>query len=162
MTGYELRRNIDMTLGHFWRESYGQIYPSLASLEADGLVTAEATGREGSRRYRITAAGRQRLHDWLDRLGPSTPPRHTLLLQVFFGRQLGPGRIRELVEAERARAEQSLTTLTAIEHEVRTEEGYELDRPYWLLTLDHGRRSARAVIEWADAALVALGDEQHR
>ena len=162
MTGYELRRNIDATLGHFWRESYGQIYPSLASLEAEGLVAAEPTEREGSRRYRITVTGRRRLRAWLDRLGPPSPPRHPLLLQVFFGRQLGAERVAELVRAERARAEQSLATLTAIEAEVRIERGYEHDRPYWLLTIDHGRRSAEAVMAWADAALVALAAEQHR
>jgi DNA-binding PadR family transcriptional regulator len=156
MTGYELRRNIETTIGHFWRESFGQIYPSLASLEAERLITSSPAAREGSRRYRITATGRRRLRDWLVQLGPTAPPRNPLLLQLFFGRQLGDEHCRNLLLTERDRACAMLDTLTAIDHEVRTEAGYEADRPYWLLTIDHGRRTAQAVVEWADAALAAL------
>lgn len=156
MTGYELRRNIEATIGHFWRESYGQIYPSLASLEAEGLITSSPAEREGSRRYRITATGRRRLRTWLDQLGSPPPPRNPLLLQLFFGRQLGDDRCRELLAAERDRARQALAEYAAIGLEVRSETGYEADRPYWLLTLDHGRRSAQAVLDWAEASLAAL------
>jgi DNA-binding PadR family transcriptional regulator len=36
MTGYALRENIRNVLGHFWSESYGQIYPTLTELERNG------------------------------------------------------------------------------------------------------------------------------
>ena len=32
-TGYGVRQAITQTLGHFWQESFGQIYPCLADLE---------------------------------------------------------------------------------------------------------------------------------
>ncbi len=31
MTGYAVRESIRDVLGHFWSESFGQIYPALAS-----------------------------------------------------------------------------------------------------------------------------------
>ena len=37
MSGYELRAAISEVLGHFWHESYGQIYPCLAALEEAGF-----------------------------------------------------------------------------------------------------------------------------
>ena len=31
LTGYEIRQAISTVLGHFWHESFGQIYPCLAT-----------------------------------------------------------------------------------------------------------------------------------
>ena len=36
MHGYELKKRLDEQLGHFWRISYGSLYPSLKRLAADG------------------------------------------------------------------------------------------------------------------------------
>ena len=41
MTGYAVREEIRQVLGHFWSESYGQIYPALAELQRDGLIEAQ-------------------------------------------------------------------------------------------------------------------------
>ena len=62
MTGYALREAIVEVLGHFWRESFGQIYPILQKLEAEGLVAcvgAEGRGRRQSRKYAITETGQE-------------------------------------------------------------------------------------------------------
>jgi DNA-binding PadR family transcriptional regulator len=36
MTGYAVREEIRQVLGHFWSESYGQIYPPWPSSSATG------------------------------------------------------------------------------------------------------------------------------
>jgi DNA-binding PadR family transcriptional regulator len=36
MTGYAEREEIRQVLGHFWSESYGQIYPTLAEFRRNG------------------------------------------------------------------------------------------------------------------------------
>lgn len=41
MSGYDLKQLIGWSIGHFWREGYGQIYPTLKDLEAEGLVRRE-------------------------------------------------------------------------------------------------------------------------
>ena len=47
MSGYDLGQIIRTSVGHFWRESYGQIYPNLKSLAAEGLVTAKTETAKG-------------------------------------------------------------------------------------------------------------------
>ncbi len=47
MSGYDLGQLIRISVGHFWRESYGQIYPNLKKLASDGLVTAKDRASEG-------------------------------------------------------------------------------------------------------------------
>ena len=38
MSGYDIRQLIPRSIGHFWSESYGQIYPGLKRLSAAGFV----------------------------------------------------------------------------------------------------------------------------
>ena len=45
MTGYGLRQAIAGSVGHFWQESFGQLYPTLRRLAQEGLVEARATPR---------------------------------------------------------------------------------------------------------------------
>ena len=68
MTGYDIKRYIEISVGNFWRESYGQIYPTLRSLTEDGLVrrqTRQQRGRPGRHVYSITGKGRKELREWL-------------------------------------------------------------------------------------------------
>ena len=52
MTGYAVREAIRDVLGHFWNESFGQIYPTLAQLQRDGLVQRSQGERSGHRSTR--------------------------------------------------------------------------------------------------------------
>ena len=56
MTGYAVREEIRQVLGHFWSESYGQIYPTLAELQRNGLIEAQQGTRPGSSTYTLTPA----------------------------------------------------------------------------------------------------------
>ena len=61
-TGYEIRKlSTEGKYSYFVEASYGAIYPALAKLEKDGLVTCRIEAVEGkpSRKvYSITDAGR--------------------------------------------------------------------------------------------------------
>ena len=41
MSGYEIKRLVEMGLRHFWNESYGQLYPTLAALVDDEALVTE-------------------------------------------------------------------------------------------------------------------------
>jgi DNA-binding PadR family transcriptional regulator len=59
MHGYELIQALDERFGGTYKPSAGTIYPRLAKLEAEGLVTKTTTGRKST--YAITEAGRAEL-----------------------------------------------------------------------------------------------------
>jgi len=150
MTGYALRAAIVETLGHFWSESFGQIYPTLARLTADGLVTKDDDGR-----FTITSAGRAHLRARLAEPYDVAPQRNPLLLRLFFGRTLGRDACRALLRDAGARATAQLAALRAVRDEI-AQEPPSPDHPYGLITLDYGERMARAHLEWAEASLRAL------
>ena len=59
MHGYELIQALEERFGGTYTPSAGTIYPRLAKLEAEGLVTKTTSGRKSV--YAITAAGREEL-----------------------------------------------------------------------------------------------------
>ena len=156
MTGYAVREAIRDVLGHFWSESFGQIYPTLARLERHGFIRRRGSPRSGSSTFAITAAGRRRLQELLGEPIQPEPQRNGLMLRLFFGRQLGPDECRSLIEGARADALRRLEEFRAIRDEVERDDAHADDRPYWLLTVAAGEQSARAAIAWADEALEAL------
>ena len=111
MTGYALRESIRDVLGHFWSESFGQIYPTLAQLEGQGFVKRRGSSRPGSSTFAITASGGARLRQLLAQPIQPVPPRNGLMLRLFFGRHLGPEACRSLVLEARADAERIRETL---------------------------------------------------
>lgn len=62
-TGYEIRKlSVEGEFAYFVDASYGSIYPALAKLEADGLVTSHVEPQDGKpakKVYAITSAGRR-------------------------------------------------------------------------------------------------------
>lgn len=156
MTGYRLREEIRTVLGHFWSESFGQIYPALRVLEQEGLVERLGGKRAGASNYALTATGRTRLRELLAQPIESQPPRNGLLLRLFFGRQLGSGACRELLLDTRQLVEQRLGALRAIRAEMASEPHYAADQPYWLMTVSFGEHSARATLAWIEESLAAL------
>jgi DNA-binding PadR family transcriptional regulator len=55
LSGYDIRRIYAQSLGNFWSESYGAIYPILKRLEEEGLATREvATSCTAGSRCRPT------------------------------------------------------------------------------------------------------------
>lgn len=159
MSGYAVREAIRDVLGQFWSESFGQIYPALAELEAGGYVARLPGDGRGSR-YALTEAGRERLRELLLTPAEPAPPRNGLLLRLFFGHELGLEGSVALVREQRDRALASLAALGAARADVEAEPevgpGSE-HRRYALLVISAGEHSARAALSWAEEALVELG-----
>ncbi len=44
LSGYDIKKKIDYMISHFWDVGYGQIYPTLKTLEAEGLITKIYSG----------------------------------------------------------------------------------------------------------------------
>jgi DNA-binding PadR family transcriptional regulator len=158
MTGYALREAIRDVLGHFWSESFGQIYPTLAELERQRHVKRRGSSRPGSSTFAMTASGKARLKELLAQPIQPAPPRNGLMLRLFFGRHLGPEACRSLVLQARADAEARLARYGAIRRDILEDVDHATDGPYWLLTVAAGEHAARATLAWADEALASLDE----
>jgi DNA-binding PadR family transcriptional regulator len=161
MTGYGLRKAIAESVGHFWQESFGQLYPALRQLAAEGLVEARATrggpGRGGAT-YHVTAAGRAALAGWLAQPPALEPERNELLLKVFFAGAVPPEVTARNLDAAavalralRAEYEGISAAIEAVPARSR-----HADAPYWRLTLDFGLDYTRMALAWLERAQATL------
>jgi PadR family transcriptional regulator, regulatory protein AphA len=159
MSGYDIRQLISQSIGHFWSESYGQIYPGLKQLAAEGLVekkTERNKGKPDRHLYSITPDGRERLREWLKIPVAEEVARNELLLKLFFGAHVSPSINREHVALNMEFHERSLKIYTAMAKQLQIDHANDPQLPYWLITLNHGKHYSGAMLKWCKETLAEL------
>jgi PadR family transcriptional regulator AphA len=116
-SGYDIKTVVDRSTRFFWAASYGQIYPELRRLEREGLIEGadEPNGARSRRVYRITAAGRKALEEWLLGSTVTIELRDESLLRLFFADALPRAQALQLLEGRKKGHEAYLEILRAIE-----------------------------------------------
>lgn len=159
ISGYDLKKVADISVGYIWHPSKTQIYSVLRSLVAAECATSShvvQVGRPNKQLYLITAAGDAAVQDWLARDDETTDPDASMLvLKLFFGGQGDRAAlIRQLTSFRDAYAER----LTTYESKWSTDDPREfvISDDFTRLTLDYGIARAHAAKTWADAALEEL------
>jgi PadR family transcriptional regulator AphA len=159
MSGYGMRMVISQSIGHFWSESFGQIYPALKRLTAEGYVekkTERQKGRPDRNMYSLTPKGREKLREWL--MVPAEPevPRNELLLKLFFGSRAPVSASRANVATFVERHERALKVYAGIVKEIKRERGNDPQAPYWLMTVSYGQHYSEALVKWGRETLKQL------
>jgi DNA-binding PadR family transcriptional regulator len=103
--GYQLRARLELALGPLAEAlNAGHVYVTLGRLEKAGLVSAERVGqvdRPDRKVYELTAAGRERVAEWLaDTTWPKTAPAE-FHLKLVAAAAAGLGDPVRIVDAQR-------------------------------------------------------------
>ena len=159
MSGYDVKKLIERSIAHFWNESYGQIYPILNRLAAEGLAERrreKQRGKPDRQIYSLTDKGRQELARWLAVPARQEPFRNELLLKLFLGAE-GPvaESIRQIEHYESSQRT-LLGMYMGIEQRVREELTGHPQLPFSLVTLHHGQHRCRAMLAWCTASIRTL------
>jgi len=103
--GYELRARLRLALGPLGEElNAGHVYVTLTRLEKAGLVASEGTsGPERSERkiYELTAAGQQRVTEWLSEVSWPKPDLADFHLKLIAATAAGLADPLGIVDAQR-------------------------------------------------------------
>lgn len=159
MSGYDIKKALDSSVGNFWSENFGNIYPVLKRLERDGLVdkrTERGAGSPDRHVYSVTQAGRDVFERWLRSTPEPQPPRNELLLQVFFSHRLDRGELVAKLTAERERTLGKLEALRTVEKQIIDPARQHPESMQWVMTLRYGQRMSQGVLEWCDECLTML------
>lgn len=155
LTGYDLTKKFDTTIGFFWSAKHSQIYPELANLTQEGLVTFELvtqTSKPNKKVYTITEAGREALKDWMNTPRERRTVKDPLLMRAWIVGLVEPElAIAQLREAL-AEYEQRCEVFRQIEAGTRAEGAFEPNADNeWLgagLALRCGVMQAQAYRDW--------------
>jgi DNA-binding PadR family transcriptional regulator len=164
-TGYDVKRFSEYSTRFFWGVSFGQIYPELRRLEGQGLVEAEDDPRGAVRRraYRLTDAGRARLHEWLTADEPLLfEYRDEALLKLFFGdllaREETLGNLRRMRDEHR----QDVAFFRETLEPEATRQAAETGLEFPLVALRYGIELLEWMADWADRAETELREAPAR
>lgn len=177
MSGYDIKKFIEIALSHFWHESYGQLFPTLNRLVDEGLARKKSDPKSGNRPryvYTITAKGRRAFEAWLREPSESPKVRNEIQLKFFLTSRSEPKESRRLLTEYRDQQSDQLEEYrlseTILARAVRDgtppEEVVEIlgeESPsnaheflIFYLTLRHGILAIEARLEWIDESLRAL------
>jgi PadR family transcriptional regulator, regulatory protein AphA len=144
-TGYGLLRHFEESLSYAWPASHSQIYPELARMLEEGLISEKELGPRNSRTYAITSEGLQEVRRWLAETDPERRVRSDAILRTFFLWLLEPTDARAQVERELAYWQDVLDELEAIRSKPR---GRSRKEHAYGLALEGGIRMTEARIDW--------------
>jgi len=117
-TGYEIRKmSTEGECSYFVDASYGSIYPALARLEAEGLVTCrveQQDGRPAKKVYSITDEGRKTFHDSLFNDLDDDVFRSEFLLFARFAADLPASLVKNRLEERVARLDDEIKQLEEV------------------------------------------------
>ena len=182
MSGYDIKKLVEMSLSHFWSESYGSLFPTLNALVEEGLATRRVDPASGGRRrreYAITPKGRRAYETWLREPAGPVQTRNELQLKFFLTSRGSADDSIRLLEEYRAQQRQLYTEFRSSEavlaQAVRDDEmpdevvpllgetsGRSNELLIFYLTLRHGILAIEARMAWIAEALRALRSRRRR
>lgn len=153
MHGYELKKQLNQKLGHFWQVSLGSLYPTLSRLWERGAIEAIFSGEDTPRRknvYRITERGEQEFLKLIDDRATTQWEEEKFPLRFAFFRYVKPEIRIRLLERRKAYLHEKLDDLRA-----SLREAHERIDSYTLSLMRHGLDSTASDIAWLDELIVA-------
>jgi DNA-binding PadR family transcriptional regulator len=156
LTGYELMKLFDGSVGYFWHATHPQIYKELARLERAGQIahrSVEQRGRPTKKIYSLSDSGRGELLDWLRVPAGTQRVKDEMMLKTFCSGLLSESEALELLRRHRELHEVKLQRYQELERFLESGLGTasrERLGPY--LTLLRGIRYERDYIGWCDEA----------
>lgn len=163
ISGYELNKAFQASIQHFWNTDQSQIYRALHQLAAAGWVSAETIVQAdlpNKKLYRLTETGHTELKRWLAMAAPPAAIHEAWLGQLFFGAELAPAALIEMLQARSIALQQQLerfTTQVPLSAAAYAEAfAASQDLPFWLRTLDYGIEKLRFELQWLQRTIAEL------
>ena len=159
LSGYDIKKLVDLRFGFFWSESFGQIFPALRKLSEMGLIEASSGASQGGRAkktYCILPAGVAAVKSWMATPVERESYRLELLLRMYFGHFAAPETLAGQVEAFRQKHDAEARLLEQFRLELEPLRERDANHPHILRVIDLGLRVNRAYLDWSRETLEEL------
>ncbi|MBE1553175.1 PadR family transcriptional regulator [Sporosarcina limicola] len=153
MSGYDLKKTIDYSIGFFYKASFGSLYPALKRLEEKEWVTAkEVEGNSKNKKiYTVNPVGKEAFLKWLAQPLQSSKNEH--LLKIFFIDYLDEEKRTDLLQQFHLQLKNERGKLKEVE-QIVSEEVTALTNPedfyYRISVLRYGVRHLEMELDWLE------------
>ena len=153
-SGYDLKKAVEKSVGFFWSESYGQIYPILSRLVEDGMAVRldkdKSTGRN-RQQYAITPSGLEEVQNWIKLTADYQSHRNEMLLKLFFGNLTDLDTSLRHLRDYRNHQQQLKQTFEGFKSTLpQSGSPQHTQQIFFLATLNYGIALTEASIKWVD------------
>jgi PadR family transcriptional regulator AphA len=161
LSGYEMKKIIDIRMSFFWQESFGQIYPELSKMIEEGLInfsnteSTEKMKREKIR-YEITPKGEKELKEWMEAENEKDTSRSEILLKMFLSTDKNVEEMRRHITAFKEQSEQKLALFNLFDVQLNQNIEIHNNHKQILCVLNLGIRQAKLYIDWSKEILEGL------
>lgn len=157
LSGYELARDFETSLGFFWNASHQQIYQELRKLADKGWLNKREVNQRGKPNkicYGLTALGRDALAEWVVGGSRTQAAKDELLVKLY---NLGPENASHLAGEIQERREKMMQRLYLYE-KIRRQHypdpaSLPARRKGVYLALAYGISQGEQFMAWCDQAL---------
>jgi DNA-binding PadR family transcriptional regulator len=159
MSGYDLAKSFDASIGFFWTADHQQIYRELARLKEKGHVEVREviqSGRPNKLIYTITQSGLATLKTWSQRPSAPAPIKDDLLVRLYALEHVDIGALRTQLAQRLDLHTDRLHRFQMILKRHFSADAMSLSQTGRLLGLRMGLRYEQGCIEWCQEALQSL------
>jgi DNA-binding PadR family transcriptional regulator len=155
LSGYEMKKIIDIRMSFFWQESYGQIYPELNKMVKEGLVEISNTESESNikrekTRYKITSRGHEEFEKWMGKENEKDTVRSEFLLKLFLSTTKNAEEMRRHIERFKEQSKERLELFKLFEAQLNQIIDVHHNHRQILQVLNLGIRQAKLYIDWCE------------
>jgi DNA-binding PadR family transcriptional regulator len=161
LSGYELKKIIDLRMSFFWQESYGQIYPELGRMTEEGLIETSTTESQGNSKrervkYKITAKGEGELKAWMEQENEKDTVRSEILLKMYLSTSKNSVEMRRHLIKFKEQSEEKLKLFHLFEAQLKPLIELHNNHRQILYVLNLGIRQTKLYIDWCEEVLADI------
>jgi len=149
LTGYDIKKEIKLGIGNFYKASYGSLYPALKKLTDKGhlVLTEQTQAARLKKYYKATDLGRDVFMQWLASPVDINLGTAAMLARIYFFGELPKDIRNQRLQEYEAAMQKILTAHEQIEQQFA--HTISNDRQYFeLSTLFYGLQSVQGMIRW--------------
>lgn len=160
LSGYDIKKIIDIRFKFFWQESYGQIYPELKRMMDEGLIESELLVSDRAKQiYRITDKGYMELREWMHQKPETESIRLEILLKRYFAGIVNPSVMIEHIQEFSNQHQQELIILNLFKKELESIDDPHHNHSDILSVIDFGIKTNMAYLEWSKETILKLKEK---
>lgn len=161
MSGYDLAKNFDASIGFFWRASHQQIYRELGRLREKGYVTSDEVSQDGKPNriiHTITPTGKRALRAWSKKPAKHPSIKDEMLVKFYALENVDIGALKDQLSIRIEQHQTKLVKYYRIKERYYDGKDLDLTQKGKLMALEMGIDQETQTIRRLDEVMVKIGN----
>jgi DNA-binding PadR family transcriptional regulator len=161
MSGYDLAKNFDASIGFFWRASHQQIYRELGRLREKGYVVSEEVSQEGKPNriiHTLTPEGKKALRAWSKKPAKHPSIKDEMLVKFYALENVDIDALKDQLTIRMDQHQTKLSKYYRIKERYYDDKTLNLTQKGKLIVLEMGIAQEIDTIERLQETMMKLGE----